>query len=240
MKSQSIGHRLGEHDSGQVFAQNHPALMAVEAATREVILSQSQRMEIPAGTRIFGPGDPCHGLPLVLRGEVRVQMTGASGNEIVLYRIKGGEMCPLSLACLLAEGSHQSEAVVDEDSEVLVIPATLTDRLMDEDKSFRAVVLDSYGQRLTSLMLVIEEVAFRRLDQRLAERLVERQKDGQLSVTHQDLAVELGTAREVISRLLKEFERKGLVTLERGLITLRNIDTLRQLSCPHEPMAESA
>lgn len=240
MKSQRIGQTLGQHDLHHVDRDIHPALRAVEPTTREAIEQHGQRMEIPTGTRIFGPGDPCNGLPLVLKGEVRVQMTGASGNEIVLYRIKGGEMCPMSLACLLADGNHQSEAIVDEDSEVLVIPAALTDRLMDEDKCFRKVVLESYGQRLSSLLIVIEEVAFRRLDQRLAERLVERQRDGQLSATHQDLAVELGTAREVVSRLLKEFERRELVTLERGLITLLNIKELRVLACQDEPMAESA
>ena len=231
---------MKQHDPDHVYRLQHPALDAVSDATRAAIQDNGQRIEVPAGTRIFGPGDPCNGLPLVLTGEVRVQMTGASGNEIVLYRIKGGEMCPLSLACLLTEGSHQSEAIVDEDSEVLVIPAPLTDRLMDEDKIFRSTVLDSYGQRLRSLMLVIEEVAFRRLDQRLAERLVQRQRDGQLNATHQDLAVELGTAREVVSRLLKEFERRELVTLERGLITLLNIKELQKLACQDEPLAESA
>ena len=240
MKSQSIGQIMGEHDPHHVYGEDHPTLMAIEASTREAVLKNCQRIEIPAGTRIFGPGDPCNGLPLVLRGEVRVQMSVASGNEIVLYRIKGGEMCPLSLACLLAKGSHQSEAIVDEDSEVLVIPAALTDSLMDQDTNFRKAVLDSYGQRLTSLMLVIEEVAFRRLDQRLAERLVERQRDGRLNVTHQDLAVELGTAREVVSRLLKEFERKGLVTLERGLITLIDIKALQQIAREDAPLAQSA
>jgi len=240
MKSQRMGQTMKQHDPDHVYRLQHPALDAVSDATRAAIQDNGQRIEVPAGTRIFGPGDPCNGLPLVLKGEVRVQMTGASGNEIVLYRIKGGEMCPLSLACLLTEGSHQSEAIVDEDSEVLVIPAPLTDRLMDEDKVFRSTVLDSYGQRLRSLMLVIEEVAFRRLDQRLAERLVQRQRDGQLNATHQDLAVELGTAREVVSRLLKEFERRGLVTLERGLITLLNIKELQKLACQDEPLAESA
>lgn len=240
MKSQRIGQTMQQDDLHHVDGDMHPALEAVEASTREAVNQHAQHMEIPAGTRIFGPGDPCNGLPLVLKGEVRVQMTGASGNEIVLYRIQGGEMCPMSLACLLADGNYQSEAIVDEDSEVLVIPAALTDRLMDEDKCFRKVVLESYGQRLTSLLMVIEEVAFRRLDQRLAERLVERQRNGQLSATHQDLAVELGTAREVVSRLLKEFERRGLVALERGLITLLNIKELHKLGCQNETIVDLA
>jgi CRP/FNR family transcriptional regulator len=199
---------------------SHPALDQLSDNAWESVARSAQKVEMPAGTQVFGPGEVCEGLPLVIRGEVRVQMTGAAGNEIVLYRIQGGELCPLSLACLLARGSHQSEAIVDEDTEALVIPEPLTNRLLNEEPGFRRVVLESYGQRLLTLMLVIEEVAFRRLDTRLAERLLARQRDGRLAATHQDLAVELGTAREVVSRLLKEFERRGLVGLERGAITL--------------------
>ncbi len=193
---------------------------ALDESTWKRVIEGGKRLTMPAGTPVFAPGDECQGLPLVIEGEIRVQMIGASGNEIVLYRIQGGEMCPLSLGCLLSRNSHQSEAVVEKDSEVLVLPPALTTQLMDEAVSFRQAILESYGQRLQSLMLVIEEVAFRRLDERLAEKLVERQSNGQLSVTHQDLAVELGSAREVVSRLLKEFERRGFVHLERGCITI--------------------
>lgn len=203
---------------------------ALDEATWRRVAEGGKRMQIPAGTPIFAAGDQCQGLPLVLSGEIRVQMIGASGNEIVLYRIQGGEMCPLSLGCLLTQNRHQSEAIVERGSEVLLIPAALTERLMDEAGCFRRVILESYGQRLQSLMLVIEEVAFRRLDERLAKRLVERQVSSRLSATHQDLAIELGSAREVVSRLLKEFERRGLVKLERGLITLTDLPALNRIS----------
>lgn len=212
---------------------------ALDQSTWERVLAGGKRMTLPAGTPVFAPGDRCQGLPLVLGGEIRVQMIGASGNEIVLYRIHGGEMCPLSLGCLLTQNTHQSEAVVEQDSEVLVIPPALTSRLMDEAVSFRQAILESYGQRLQSLMLVIEEVAFRRLDERLAEKLVARQLNGHLSVTHQELAVELGSAREVVSRLLKEFERRELVKLERGRITISDLPAL-QAVCKSQRASDSA
>lgn len=205
----------------------HPAMTGLSAATRELITREGVSMQLSAGTRVFGPGEPCEGLPLVLSGEVRVQMMGASGNEIVLYRIEGGEMCPLSLSCLLTADSHQSEAVVERDAEVLLLSPGQIERLMDQEPAFRQGLLESYGRRLQTLMLVIEEVAFKRMDYRLAERLLQRQRDGQVNATHQDLAVELGTAREVISRLLKEFERRGSVSLERGLIEIRDAETLQ-------------
>ena len=221
---------MAQHDPDHDPVTDHPALNGLSAAAREAIQRDGHRMTLAAGTRVFGPGERCEGLPLMLTGEVRVQMTGASGNEIVLYRIKGGEMCPLSLACLLAAGNHQSEAIVETDAQVLLLPARLTERLMNEEAAFRKGVLESYGQRLQSLMLVIEEVAFQRMDRRLAERLLQRQHDGRLNATHQDLAVELGTAREVVSRLLKEFERRGCVHLERGLIEIQDDMALREMA----------
>jgi len=200
----------------------HPALQGLEASERRAVLAASRHLSLPAGTRLFAPGQECEGLPLVLEGEVRVQMTGVSGNEIVLYRIGPGQLCTLSVACLLARGQYRAEACTDADSSILALPGAVCERLMNESPAFRHAVLQSYGERLQSLMLVIEEVAFRRVDQRLAERLISRQRQGLLTVTHQDLAVELGTAREVVSRLLKEFERQRLVHLERGLIELRD------------------
>ncbi len=217
------------------YAALHPALADIAPETRAAILKTAHRRSMTAGSRVFSPGDQCDGLPLMIRGEVRVQMAGASGNEIVLYRITDGDLCPLSLACLIAKGSYQTEAIVEVDSEVLLIPAGLADRLMAESDGFRRAVLANYGERLQALMMVIEEVAFQRLDQRLAERLIERQVNGQLSVTHQALAIELGTAREVISRLLKEFERRGLVELERGLITLIDREKLYNVGYPTTP-----
>ncbi|TVO62395.1 Crp/Fnr family transcriptional regulator [Spiribacter vilamensis] len=204
-------------------------LKALDETTWQRVAEGGKRLQMPAGTPVFAAGNPCQGLPLVLSGEIRVQMIGASGNEIVLYRIQSGEICALSFSCLLTHSHHQSEAVVEKDSEVLMIPGALTERLMDDAVCFRRAILESYGQRLQSLMLVIEEVAFRRLDERLAQRLVERQVNGRLSATHQDLAVELGSAREVVSRLLKEFERRGLVKLERGLITITDLPALNRI-----------
>jgi len=116
---------------------------ALDADTWDRIIDGGKRMAMPAGTPVFAPGDECQGLPLVIEGEIRVQMIGASGNEIVLYRIQGGEMCPLSLGCLLSRSSHQSEAVVEKDSEVLVLPPALTTQLMDEAVSFRQAILES-------------------------------------------------------------------------------------------------
>jgi len=196
----------------------HPVLEALPPLLRREAQSTLQAMPLPAGQIIFGPGDACQGLPLVLSGSVRVQMTGVSGNRIVLYRMGADDICTLSIGCLMSDRRYRAEAVVEADAEALMLPRELFDRMMAASAAFRASIMASYGRRLDDLMLLVEEVAFRRMDQRLEEWLSARARQGEISVTHQEIAEELGTAREVISRLLKEMERQGRVTLSRGRI----------------------
>lgn len=207
----------------------HPALLGLSEAHQLELFRQARHLDIPAGTAIFGPGELCAGLPLILKGAIRLQMSGISGNEIVLYRLQGGDVCPLSLACLFDAGRYEAEAIAEKDSHVLLLSSATVERLIDENSTFRRYILESYGSRLQTLMGVIEEVAFGRVSQRLTERLMSIQRDGVIKATHQELATELGTAREVISRLLKDFERKGLVKLERGRVQLTSIAQLEAL-----------
>lgn len=208
-------------------ALRHPALARLLPSVQKLALQRVQVMDLPAGYRIIGPGEACPGLPLVLDGSVRVQMVGASGNEIVLYRIGADDLCTLSVGCLIAERPFQAEALVEEPTRVALLPAGLFDQLMESSGSFRRYILASYGGRLAELMLLVEEIAFRRMDQRLAACLLARARDGVVEATHQVLAVELGTAREVVSRLLKEFERADIVRLERGRVELLALERLR-------------
>lgn len=219
-----------QHTDPRVVVDDvHPALSGLNEIDRSNLLRRCRQLNIPAGTTIFGPGESCAGLPLIIKGAIRLQMSSISGNEIVLYRLKGGDVCPLSLACLFGSGRYDSEAIAEEDSHVLLLAACTAERLIDEDPIFRRYVLESYGNRMQTLMGVIEEVAFGRVSQRLAERLLSIQRDGAVHATHQSLAAELGTAREVISRLLKDFERKGLVQLERGKVELIDISQIEHI-----------
>jgi CRP/FNR family transcriptional regulator, anaerobic regulatory protein len=209
---------------------HHSALDSLPAELRESALREAHAVELPVGARIFGPGDACAGLPLVISGSVRVQMTGASGNEIVLYRIGPDDMCTLSIGCLMAQRSYAAEAIVEEPTRGLLLPATLFDRLMDASAAFRRHIMSSYGSRLDSLMLLVEEVAFRRMDRRLAHCLLERSRGSSVEATHQHLAAELGTAREVVSRVLKELERGQVVRLERGRIEILDRERLQRIA----------
>ncbi|MBZ0335624.1 Crp/Fnr family transcriptional regulator [Marinobacter sp. AL4B] len=201
----------------------HSIFDTLPESLRSEILGVFQTMHFEHGKILFRAGEPCSGLPLVLSGVVKVQMTGLSGNNIVLYRMGADEICTLSIGCLMTGEGFRAEAVVEEDTEVFMMPRDVFDRLMDQSVGFRRGIMDSYGRRLNDLMLLVEEVAFRRMDERLFCWLEARAGQGFLMITHQELATELGTAREVISRLLKELERKGKLRLAR-----RRIEFTRQ------------
>ncbi|PAV24741.1 Crp/Fnr family transcriptional regulator [Tamilnaduibacter salinus] len=177
-----------------------------------------KRLDLPAAAPVFQPGDACQGLPVVLAGCVRVEMTGASGHRIVLYRMEESDLCTLSIGCLMTGRGYRAEAVVEERATAVLIPRAVFRSAMARSDGFRQAVMAAYGRRLDDLMMLVEEVAFHRMDERLREWLAERRQKRVLNLTHQAVAVELGTAREVVSRLLKEMEKQGWVRLSRGTI----------------------
>ncbi|HEY9119637.1 MAG TPA: Crp/Fnr family transcriptional regulator [Marinobacter sp.] len=201
----------------------HSILDNLNDILRKETLEKARMMQFPPGQILFSAGQHCHGLPLVLGGRVKVQMTGASGHSIVLYRMGADDICTLSIGCLMTGRAYRAEAVVEEGAETLMIPRGVFDRLMDQSAGFRLGIMESYGRRLDDLMLLVEEVAFRRMDKRLEEWLRSRAVRGPVVITHQELAVELGTAREVVSRLLKELERREMVQLSRGRIEVAGL-----------------
>lgn len=198
----------------------HPILAALGPDLLEYVEQRTQTVQLPAGQQVFGPGQACEGLPLVTEGSVRVQMTAHSGHEIVLYRIGDDDVCTLSIGCLIAGRRYRAEAIVDTPTTAVVLPSGLFDELMAESSRFRRQIMTAYGERLDTLMMLVEEIAFQRMDERLAGWLRAHAQNSPLSMTHQDVAVELGTAREVISRLLKDFERQGWIRLARGRIEI--------------------
>lgn len=203
----------------------HSILETLNDSLRNDTLEGISTLRVPPGQILFSAGEHCKGLPLVLGGSIKVQMTGLSGHGIVLYRMGADDICTLSIGCLMTGRGYRAEAVVEEEAETAIIPRGLFDRLMDQSADFRLGIMESYGRRLDDLMLLVEEVAFHRMDERLEEWLLARAAQGQrvLTITHQELGVELGTAREVVSRLLKELERKEQVKLARGRIELTGL-----------------
>jgi CRP/FNR family transcriptional regulator len=219
----SLAARLVEH---------FPALANAPAATLERIVRRSTHRVVPAGTTMFSAHSPCSGFPLILSGSVRVAQQYPNGRELQLYRVKEGESCLLSGSCLLGRMDYLATGIAESEVELLVLPPAEFRALVAEDETFRTYVFSLFGERLATLMQLVEAIAYQKLDQRLAAMLVARGHEGQrtLHVTHQGLADELGSVREIISRLLRSFEDRGLVELGRERITLRDKAALAELA----------
>jgi CRP/FNR family transcriptional regulator len=184
------------------------------------ILSSAQQRTIPVGKQIYSEGDACAAIAFVMSGEIRVFKTGQTGREITLYEIGPGETCILNASCILSGRSYPANAVTLTDVDLFLVPSPVFRRQVNEHELMRDFVFTLLSRRLSDVMELVEEVAFGRMDQRLMEYLVEKSADGKLETTHQKIAGDLGTSREVVSRLLKDFERKQTVKLSRNMITL--------------------
>jgi CRP/FNR family transcriptional regulator len=204
-----------------------PDLALLPEADRAILTERSGSVALPAGTVVFAPGKPAENFLLVRDGTVRVQQVSESGREIVLYRVSGGESCIMTTACLLSDDLYAAEGVTETDVQAVAVPKSAFEEALARSPGFRRAVFSSYAQRMSDLMHVVEDVAFQRLDKRLAQCLLRRaDATGVVSATHQELASELGSAREVIGRMLKELERRGWLTAVRGRITLTDRDAL--------------
>lgn len=206
-------------------------LASLETPIRDILTARAVIVSVPRDTVIFGPGKAPENLLLLLDGTVRVQQTSEQGREIVLYRVHAGESCVLTTACLLAYEDYSAEGIAETDVQAVAIPRTVFDDLISQSKTFRQFVFSAYSRRITDLFVVIEEIAFHRVDIRLAQRLLELAgKDQVINATHQQMAAELGTAREVISRQLQEFHRRGWVSQTRGAIKVTDLAGLNGLA----------
>ncbi len=206
-------------------------LQLLQAGMLARLREQSRVVELDAGTRVFGPGQSAAHFLLLLDGTIRVQQTSEAGREIVLYRVQAGESCVLTTACLLGEEDYQAEAIVERRARGVLVPRALFDELVAGSRDFRRFVFTAFSRRVTNLLRLIEEVAFARIDVRLAQRLLAlADATGRIAATHQDLAHELGSAREVISRQVNEMQRRGWLRATRGTIEITDRNALARLA----------
>jgi len=213
------------------WVERFPGLSRLEPTTKELLLQRSTIVTMPEKTIIFGPGKSPENMLFLLNGTVRVQQVSETGHEIVLYRINAGESCVLTTAFLLAYDDYSAEGVAESEVKAAAIPRQDFDDLVAQSPSFRNFVFAAFSKRITDLFLMIDEVAFQRMDVRLALKLMELSKGGnQISTTHQKLSVELGTAREVISRQLQEFQRRGWLEQSRGTVRILDRSKLESLA----------
>jgi CRP/FNR family transcriptional regulator len=205
----------------------YPVLQTAPLPLQARLASEARQMVAPAGTVLFDERQPCQGFPLVLTGAIRVAKLAANGRELPLYRVLPGESCIITSSCLLGHIDYNARGVAEGDTTLLLLPRPLFDDLLAQTP-FRDFVFKLFSERIVELMQLIEEVAFRKLDQRLANLLLG--KGRQLHTTHQQLADELGSVREMVSRLLKGFADQGLVRLGREQIEILDAGGLRKVA----------
>ena len=206
------------------FTDRFPVLAANSRAG--TLIRQFGQLKVVGEKEIlYRDGDECTHLPMMVDGELVLTKHGETGRSITLYRVEDGESCILSTLSILNDASFPAEAMTVKRSTLLLIPAAILRELVEDHAVWRAFVFKTYHQRLSGLIVLIEEVVFKKLDRRLAVALLEKtgtKASGTEShtarITHHDLATEMGTSREVVSRILKEWERRGLVSLSRGAI----------------------
>jgi CRP/FNR family transcriptional regulator len=202
---------------------------------KEEIAEAATVVRLDAGDYFLREGDTCGHFAILVSGRIRVFKLGEGGHEITLYHVSPGEACPLNVSCILSDREVPAMAMVEEAVEAVLIPAADFRRMVARHESLRSFVFQVFSTRLTEVMSLVEEVAFRRMDRRLARRLEDLFAQGEraqaeIGTTHAEIAAELGTAREVVSRLLKEFERLGALRLSRGRIRLRNATVLGRIA----------
>ncbi len=205
----------------------YPVLGKLPAALLQRVGEALQRIDLPAGTVVFDERQPCRGFPFVLGGAIRVAKLSASGRELPLYRVLAGESCIITSSCLLGHVDYSARGVSEGETTLVLLPRPLFDEMMGEP-DFRDFVFALFSERMAELMQLVEEVAFRKLDQRLAALLLG--KGRMVRATHQQLADELGSVREMISRLLKGFAEQGLVRLGREQVELLDPAGLRRIA----------
>ena len=200
---------------------NHfPELEQLSPESKKILEQGLQIMTAPAGTVMFSEGSECRGYVMLLEGTVRVQKTSEDGREIVLYRVEEGESCIMTTTCLISDDQYGAEGIAESDITVAIVPPTTFNHLLEKSSVFRRFVFEVYAKRMSMLMMLVEEVVFKKLDRRLAHMLLDRKGD-KFEITHQEIAQELGSVREVVSRQLKVFERQGLIRMSRGMIEVK-------------------
>lgn len=197
------------------------------------LVRETAPLSFDKGTRLLEQGSSCKVLLLVERGRIRVHKDTGSGKGITLYMVDPGEVCVLGVSSILSGSTYQANASVDVVTDALAIPAPIFQRLYGEENSLRQFIMDVFSHRLGHLMMLVEDVAFRNMDERLAQFLLEHSKGEQgvyypVSQTHEQIAANLGTAREVVSRLLHQFVKEGMVSLERGRVLIADPQKLKQ------------
>jgi CRP/FNR family transcriptional regulator, anaerobic regulatory protein len=217
-----------DNDTQSRLLRQYPVLRELPAAEQKELWETATEMRLPAGSVLFDENQPCRGFPLLLSGNIRVIKAAPSGRELQLYRVMPGESCILTSSCLLGNTRYHARGIAEQELDMVLLPGSAFHALLGKQEAFRSFVFHLFSDRLTDLMQLVSAVAFQKLDQRLANLLVS--KNNPIHATHQSLADELGSAREIVSRLLKGFAEQGWVKLGREQIDITDVAALKRFA----------
>jgi len=217
-----------DQDTLAMVLQQYPVLRDTPRDTLDVLMASATKMRVPAGAVMFDESQPCMGFAMLLSGSARVVKASPSGRELHLYDVHPGEACILTSSCLLGKSVYQARCTMSNAADLVVLPPATFRLLFSASESFRDYIFSRYSERISDLLQLVAAVTFQKLDQRLAAWLVQRA--GVINITHQALADHLGSLREMISRLLKNFAEQGWVSLGREQIEVLDAAALRRLA----------
>ena len=217
------------NDHVQRLLELYPALTAVPAAQLQAALAHIGCVQLSKGSVVFAELQGCDAFPFVIGGSLRVVKRSESGREISLYEVGPGDTCVVSAACLLGNKPYNAVAVARSDCELAMMPAAAFEQLLSI-QTFRQFIFSLFSKRVLDLLQLVDAVAFHRLDQRLARLLLKRAP--LLEVSHQQLADELGTVREMITRTLSSFADRDLIRLQRGTVQIIDHAGLESIRAP--------
>lgn len=213
----------------ELWALHFPQFIENQDKGIRLLMESSSLVRLPARKQLFYPGSPCGNYVLVLEGEVRIQLLSDSGREVLLYHVRPGDSCVLTTSCLLSGDAYPAEGITENEVTAFLISGHAFHRGIEQSAFFREFVFKNFSTRLSNLISRMEAVVFGTIDQRLSKALLKCAAK-EIDKTHQELASELGTAREVVSRHLKNFESYGWVKLKRGTVEIINAEALKRLS----------
>jgi CRP/FNR family transcriptional regulator len=212
----------------QEFLLQFPIFKTLPPPDLEEAMRSAHVRRVGQGATPFNTNSPCMGFSMLLSGSIRVVKMGVNGREVELYRLQPGESCLISSSCMLGKANYSATAIAQTDLLVFTIPPSVFKQLMARNEALRDFVFSQFSQRLADLMMLVEAIAFQKLDQRLAALLLE--EGPQLKTSHAKLADRLGTVRDIVGRLLKNFEQRALVSLGRERIAVLDPAGLEEIA----------
>lgn len=214
-----------------------PFLEKLSGQEKNSFLTQAQTIKLAKNQSVYFEGDCCQFLPLIISGNIRIYKLGEEGREITLYHLEKGDSCVLTASSIMSQKDFPAFAITLTRVEAVTIPASSLRKWIRHNPIWQDYICGLLSRRLTNVIEIVEEVAFRRMDCRIASYLLKTSgnKSEAISKTHLEIARELGTSREVVSRILKIFEKEELLSLSRKAIALNNrikLETIARFGIP--------